>query len=140
MKQLTLVLFYLALNANLSMAQSGPVMTFEKTEIDYGTVALGGDGVRIFKFKNTGTQPLVIKNARGSCGCTVPKWPSEAIQPGKTATIEVKYDTNRAGGFNKNVFVETNETQPQHTLTIKGTIVDKSTTGSTTTTGSGSKR
>ena len=121
------------------MAQSGPVMTFEKTEIDYGTVALGGDGVRIFKFKNTGTQPLVIKNARGSCGCTVPKWPNEAIQPGKTATIEVKYDTSRSGAFTKDVYVETNETQPKHTLTIKGTVVDKNITGSTAT-GSGSKR
>jgi hypothetical protein len=138
MKYFTLVLFYLAINANFAMAQGGPVMTFEKTEIDYGTVALGGDGVRTFKFKNTGNQPLVIKNARGSCGCTVPKWPNEAIQPGKTATIEVKYDTNRAGGFTKQIFVETNENQPQHTLTIKGTVVDKSTTGSTT--GSGSKR
>jgi hypothetical protein len=138
MKQLTLVLFVMAFTANLAMAQSGPVMTFEKTEIDYGTVALGGDGVRIFKFKNTGTQPLVIKNARGTCGCTVPKWPNEAIQPGKTGTIEVKYDTNRAGGFKKDVFVETNETQPQHTLTIKGTVTEKNTTGSTT--GSGSKR
>jgi Protein of unknown function (DUF1573) len=138
MKQLTLVLFLLAFNAINAMAQSGPVMTFEKTEIDYGTVALGGDGVRVFKFKNTGNQPLVIKNARGSCGCTVPKWPNEAIQPGKTATIEVKYDTNRAGTFAKDVYVETNEAQPKHTLTIKGTVVDKSTTGSTT--GSGSKR
>jgi uncharacterized protein (DUF58 family) len=138
MKQLTLFLFALVFTANSAMAQSGPVMTFEKTEIDYGTVALGGDGVRTFKFKNTGTQPLVIKTARGSCGCTVPKWPTEAIQPGKSATIEVKYDTNRAGGFNKEVYVETNETQPKHTLLIKGTVVDKNTTSSTT--GSGSKR
>ena len=139
MKQLTFVLFLLAFTVNTAMAQSGPVMTFEKTEIDYGTVAQGSDGVRYFKFKNTGTQPLVIKNARGSCGCTVPKWPNEAIQPGKSGIIEVKYDTNRPGGFNKNVFVETNETQPQHTLTIKGTVAEKNTTGSTTS-GSGSKK
>lgn len=138
MKQLIFILFALALTANLAMAQSGPVMTFEKTEIDYGTVAQGSDGVKYFKFKNTGTQPLVIKNARGSCGCTVPKWPNEAIQPGKTGTIEVKYDTSRSGGFSKNVFVETNEIQPQHTLTIKGIVLDKTTTGSTS--GSGSKR
>ena len=138
MKQLTFILFALALSANYAMAQSGPVMTFEKTEIDYGTVVQGGDGVRYFKFKNTGNQPLVIKNARGSCGCTVPKWPAEAIQPGKTGVIEVKYDTNHPGAFTKNVFVETNEAQPQRTLTIKGIVTDKNTTGSTT--GSGSKR
>lgn len=138
MKQLTFLIFALALTANTAMAQSGPVITFEKTEIDYGTVVQGGDGVKYFKFKNTGNQPLVIKNARGSCGCTVPKWPTEAIQPGKTGMIEVKYDTNRPGGFIKNVFVETNENQPQHTLTIKGIVVEKSTAVSTS--GSGSKR
>jgi hypothetical protein len=120
------------------MAQNGPVMTFEKTEIDYGTVALGGDGVRFFKFKNTGNQPLVIKNARGSCGCTVPKWTKEAIQPGKSGIIEVKYDTNRAGAYTKDVYVETNETKPNHTLTIKVNVVDKTTVSSTN--GSGSKR
>ena len=138
MKQLTFLLFALALTANTAMAQSGPVITFEKTEIDYGSVALGSDGVKYFKFKNTGNQPLIIKNARATCGCTVPRWPTEAIQPGKTGTIEVKYDTNHAGIFTKNVFVETNENQPQHTLTIKGIVVEKSTAVSTT--GSGSKR
>jgi hypothetical protein len=138
MKQLTLFLFALVFTTNSAMAQSGPVMTFEKTEIDYGTVALGGDGVRYFKFKNTGNQPLVIKNARGTCGCTVPKWPKEAIQPGKSGIIEVKYDTNRAGAYTKDVYVETNETKPNHTLTIKVNVVDKTTVSSTN--GSGSKR
>ena len=138
MKQLTFLLFALALTANTAMAQSGPVITFEKTEIDYGSVAQGSDGVKYFKFKNTGNQPLVIKNARATCGCTVPRWPTEAIQPGKTGIIEVKYDTNRTGSFTKNVFVETNENQPQHTLTIKGIVVEKSTAVSTS--GSGSKR
>ena len=139
MKKIIFTLTLVAVFTGMVRAQNGPVMTFEKTEIDYGTVAQGGDGVRYFKFKNTGTQPLVIKNARGSCGCTVPKWPNEAIQPGKSGIIEVKYDTNHAGGFTKNVFVETNETQPQHTLTIKGTVTEKNTTGSTTS-GSGSNR
>ena len=138
MKQLTFLLFALVFTANIAMAQSGPVITFEKTEIDYGSVALGSDGVKSFKFKNTGNQPLVIKNVRATCGCTAPRWSTEAIQPGKTGTVEVKYDTNRAGVFAKNLFVETNETQPQHTLTIKGVVVEKSTTVSTT--GSGSKR
>lgn len=129
----------LALLASFATAQSGPVMTFEKSEIDYGNIALGADGVRIFKFKNTGTEPLVVKNARGSCGCTVPKWPNEAIPVGKTGIIEVKYDTNRAGQFTKAVYVETNEANPQHTLTIKGTVVEKN-NGAVGANSSGSKR
>ena len=77
----------LVLCVSFTKAQSGPVMTFEKLEVDYGTIALGADGVRVFKFKNTGNEPLVIKNAKGTCGCTVPKWPNEPIAPGKTGVI-----------------------------------------------------
>ncbi len=139
MKKIIPTFLFLALFASFVTAQSGPVMTFEKSEIDYGNIALGADGVRIFKFKNTGTEPLVVKNARGSCGCTVPKWPNEAIPVGKTGIIEVKYDTNRAGQFTKAVYVETNEANPQHTLTIKGTVVEKS-NGSVGANSSGSKR
>ena len=125
MKKVFSILFLLALAASAAKAQNGPVMTFEKTEIDYGNVVQAGDGVRIFKFKNTGTEPLIIKNARGSCGCTVPKWPSEPIKPGQTASIEVKYDSNRLGSFSKTVTVETNEEVGKHLLTIKGNIYEK---------------
>ncbi len=139
MKKIIPTFLILALFASFATAQSGPVMTFEKSEIDYGNVALGADGVRIFKFKNTGTEPLVVKNARGSCGCTVPKWPNEAIGSGKTGIIEVKYDTNRPGQFTKAVYVETNEANPQHTLTIKGTVIEKN-NNAVGANGSGSKR
>ena len=125
MKKLISSFFILALCVSFAKAQSGPVMTFEKFEIDYGTLILGADGVRFFKFKNTGTESLVIKNARGSCGCTVPKWPDTPIGAGKTGVIEVKYDTSRPGSFSKTVYVETNETNSQHTLTIKGVVVEK---------------
>lgn len=139
MNKLISTFLALVLCVSFAKAQSGPVMTFEKSEMDYGTIALGADGVRLFKFKNTGTEPLVVKNAHGSCGCTVPKWPDTPIGVGKTGVIEVKYDTSRSGTFSKSVYVETNEANPQHTLVIRGTVVEKKndTVGAN---GSGSKR
>jgi Protein of unknown function (DUF1573) len=126
MKKVLATLVLLASIAVITKAQNGPVLSFEKTEIDYGNVVQNSDGVRIFKFKNTGTEPLVIKNATGSCGCTVPKWPSEPIKPGQTAVIEVKYATDRLGPFNKNVKVETNEPSgTSHTIKIKGNVYEK---------------
>jgi Protein of unknown function (DUF1573) len=104
---------------------NGPAMTFEKTEMDYGTIAQGSDPLRKFKFKNTGTQPLEIKAAQGSCGCTVPAYKKEAIQPGETGEIEVRYDTNRIGGFTKSVTLTTNEATPTRILMIKGTVQEK---------------
>jgi Protein of unknown function (DUF1573) len=103
----------------------GPVMTFEKTEVDYGTIAQGADPLRRFKFKNTGTEPLIIKNARGSCGCTVPSYKKEPIAPGESSEIEVRYDTQRIGDFSKSVTIDTNEGDQSRVLMIKGHVNEK---------------
>jgi hypothetical protein len=103
----------------------GPVMTFEKTEIDYGTIAQGADPLRRFKFKNTGTEPLIIKEAHGSCGCTVPSYKKEPIAPGETSEIEVRYDTQRPGEFTKSVTITTNEVAASRVLVIKGKVNEK---------------
>jgi hypothetical protein len=125
MKKILAALFIWGSTFSVLLAQSGPAMSFEKTEIDYGTIVQGSDGVRVFKFKNTGTESLIIKNARGSCGCTVPKWTSEPIKPGQIGQIEVKYETNRLGAYTKNIYVETNETNPNHTLYVKVNVIEK---------------
>lgn len=124
MKHLLAVLALLAFGANTSFAQtaSGPTMTFEQTTIDYGTIEQGAEPLRQFKFTNTGSEPLIIKDARGSCGCTVPTYPKEPVMPGESATIDVRYDTQRVGQFTKTVTLSTNETVESRTLTIKGEV------------------
>jgi hypothetical protein len=102
--------------------ENGPVIKFEQTMMDYGTIDKGADGKRVFIFKNTGKEPLIISNARGSCGCTVPKWPNQPIAPGQSGQIEVVYDTKRVGPFTKTVTVNSNATEPTVVLTIKGTV------------------
>lgn len=121
---LTLLAFF-SIAANAQNKVSGPVMQFDKTEIDYGTIAQGSDPLRKFKFKNTGTAPLIIKSAQGSCGCTVPQYKKEPIGSGETSEIEVRYDTNRVGPFTKTVSIQTNEGDQPRVLVIKGTVVEK---------------
>ena len=127
MKKVLSILTMLALVAVVARAQKvgSPVMTFEKTEIDYGTIAQGSDPLRKFKFKNTGTEPLVITGARGSCGCTVPNYKKEPVMPNETADIEVRYDTQRVGPFTKTVTIESNEGSQPRVLTIKGVVTEK---------------
>ena len=86
-------------------AQSGPVIKWESTTVDYGTINQGDNGSREFELTNTGNAPLIISNATGSCGCTVPVWPKEPILPGQKSAIKVHYDTNRLGSFTKTVTV-----------------------------------
>jgi hypothetical protein len=102
---------------------NAPVITFEKTTHDYGTVTKGGDGTCEFKFKNNGIEPLILSNVTSSCGCTVPEWPREPILKGKSASIKVKYDTNRVGPINKTITVLSNAKVASIQLRIVGNIV-----------------
>jgi hypothetical protein len=95
---------------------------FVSKVVDYGTIEHNADGARKFVFTNNGTEPLLIKNAKGSCGCTVPTWPREAIAPGATAEIGVKYATNRVGKFTKTITLTTNASKKPVILTIKGEV------------------
>ena len=95
---------------------------FESKVVDYGTIEHNANGVRKFVFKNNGTEPLIIKNAKGSCGCTVPTWPKEPIAPGVIAEIGVKYATNRIGKFTKTITLTTNADKRPVILTIKGVV------------------
>ncbi|GGK12293.1 hypothetical protein GCM10007962_03310 [Yeosuana aromativorans] len=101
----------------------GAKIEFETETIDYGTIENNADGNREFKFTNTGNAPLVITNAKGSCGCTVPTWPKEAIAPGESSVIKVHYATNRTGAFSKSVTLISNAVNaPTKVLHIKGTV------------------
>lgn len=103
--------------------ENAAVLSFEEEVVDYGTIEQGADGVREFVFTNTGKSPLIISNAVGSCGCTVPTWPKEPIKPGQKAAIKVKYDTKRIGAINKSVTITSNATEPTKIIRIKGTVV-----------------
>ena len=102
----------------------GAGIVFETETIDYGTIEHNADGARKFVFTNNGNKPLIISNAQGSCGCTVPTTPKEPIAPGAKGEIGVKYATDRVGAFTKTVTVTSNaEGQPTKVLTIKGTVL-----------------
>ena len=101
---------------------------FETTVIDYGTIEKGADGVRVFKFKNTGNAPLVVTSVKSSCGCTVPKKPEAPVLPGETGEIEVKYDTKRVNPIRKTITVTSNAETPTVALKIKGNVIDPSNT------------
>jgi hypothetical protein len=104
---------------------NAPIMSFDTKEHDFGTFEQDGYGTYLFMFTNTGKEPLVIKEAHGSCGCTVPKWPHDPIAPGKQDTIKVTYDTHRVGVFQKTVTITSNAKESPVVLSIKGKVTAK---------------
>lgn len=128
MKKIVVFLFIglisLAVNAqDNTKEENAPMFEFDSEMIDYGKVDLGADGVRVFKFKNVGKSPLVITKVQSSCGCTVPKKPTEPIMPGNSGEIEVKYDTKRPGGFSKTITIHSNANEPIKRIKIKGIVL-----------------
>ena len=119
------IMFIAVLGMNTLNAQieKGAKIEFSKETHDYGNIKYGGDPLCTFEFKNTGDEPLIISNAKGSCGCTVPEWPKEPIAPGASGSIRVKYDTNRPGPINKNVTITSNAiNEPNKVIRIKGEV------------------
>jgi hypothetical protein len=110
-------------------APVGPLtsLEFEEDTYDFGEIMEGEKVVHVYKFNNTGKEPLVISNAKGSCGCTVPEWPREPIPVGGSGEIRVQFDSKgkgKVGGATqaKKVTITAN-TDPANTfLNIKGKV------------------
>lgn len=98
-----------------------PVLSFDKSEHDFGTINEGDVVETAFTFTNTGNSDLTILAARGSCGCTVPEYPKNTpIAPGETGEIKVKFDSaNKPGNQTKTVTLTTNTERGREILRIK---------------------
>lgn len=116
----------LGANTEAGMSPDLTTVSFEQTQFDFGRI---NEGVKVktkFAFTNTGTKPLLIAHAAGSCGCTVPEWPREPIAPGKSASIDVEFDSNgKKGEQLKTVTVTTNTDPKENMLYIKATVTPK---------------
>jgi hypothetical protein len=104
----------------------GPLTTvrFEETRYDYGTVEQGEKVIYVFKFQNTGSEPLVLSDVRPSCGCTTPKWTREPVAPGEDGEIHVEFDTKGKSGQQTKTVTVTANTDPSKTvLTVAGEVL-----------------
>ena len=90
---------------------------------NFGTIIQDESPEFEFTFTNTGNEPMIISNAKGSCGCTVPIWPKEPIAPGETGSINVKFSSKgKQGTQNKTVTLTANTTPPTTKLRVTGEI------------------
>ena len=101
----------------------GQEIWFDEYMHDYGVIEKDGDGTWSFVFKNIGEKPFVINRVRSTCGCTVPEWPKEPIEPGASGEITVIYDTKKTGTFLKSVIVYSSAANSPVKLQIKGKVV-----------------
>jgi len=115
----TVVLFAMLLVSAIVQAQE---FEFKSETIDYGKIQNGSNGTRVFEFTNIGEAPLIIKQIKSTCGCTIPKKPTEPIMPGEKGEIKVSYDTKRIGGFSKAITIFSNAKTERKMLKLKGYV------------------
>jgi hypothetical protein len=108
----------------LNNATGSALCVWENTVIKLGKIKKNQPVEAVFKVKNTGTTPLLIMDAKASCGCTVAKFPKDPILPGMTAEITATYNAAAVGPFNKTVTITTNSEAGVEILTITGEVVE----------------
>ncbi|MCD9585353.1 DUF1573 domain-containing protein [Tenacibaculum maritimum] len=108
------------------ISKGAPAIKFDRTVHDFGTVNEGEIVETSFTITNSGNSNLVITNAQATCGCTVPVWPKEAIAPGKTGEIKVKFNTSgKPNKQSKSVTLHTNTAQGREVVKITGMVTPK---------------
>ncbi len=101
------------------------ILSLTERTIDFGVVEEGQLVTQVFTFTNTGEGPLLLMDAKGSCGCTVPQWPRDYIQAGETASITVEFNSkNKRGRRNQKVTITANTDPPQNFLYLTGEVID----------------
>lgn len=137
MKRLLLASLFLGITAFAVQAQdtrttpntvknssTAPEFKFTSEEYNFGTIKQGEVVAHEYTFTNTGKEPIIITDARGSCGCTVPVWPKEPIKAGESGTIKVSFNSaGKLGMQDKTVTITSNAANNPVILHVKGNIV-----------------
>lgn len=107
-------------------------ITFSENSRDFGDITQGDKVSHIFKFKNTGTAPLIISNVQTTCGCTVPEWPKEPIAPGAAGEISATFNSaNKSGIQQKVITIYSNAANDQATVKIIANVFQPKKTDNT---------
>lgn len=126
---LSLFVLLLALPSVAQQKQAESKMTFiDEVSYDFGEVERrGGDLIKVFRFQNDGTAPLIIKKVAKSCSCITASFSRKPIMPGQVGEIRLKYEPHKAevGKFHKVVQIYTNTSKGVHLLTIQGNSLPK---------------
>ena len=123
MKRILSFASLILVTVSVAMTLPSALFTWAKTTHDFGRIIQGKPVTAEFTFTNTGELPLLIKHAKGSCGCTGVDYPKAAILPGQAGRIKATFNAAASGTFNKSVLVESNAEGGTTLLYVKGEVV-----------------
>jgi hypothetical protein len=118
----TVILALVILSCSHGIIKNDALIHFENKEHDFGKLSLKKEAQITFQFTNPGNTPLVIFDVKTSCGCTVPDWTKNPVNPGGHGEIKIKYDAESPGAFHKTITVYFNGEASPETLSVKGQV------------------
>lgn len=99
---------------------------FAEETHDFGKITQGKPVSFVFKYTNTGEEPLIISAVESTCGCTVPSVEPKQGTPvlkGQGGSITITYNAAVAAPFTKFVKITSNSKTPLKMLYIKGEVI-----------------
>lgn len=93
-------------------ANNTTIEWIDGTTKDFGKIKEGEKLTVVFKFKNTGSKPLIFSDVHAGCGCTVAEKPEKPIAPGETGEIKGEFDSNNKTGMQSKNITATSNTDP----------------------------
>jgi hypothetical protein len=118
----TVILALVILSCSHGIIKNDALIHFENKEHDFGKLSLKKEAQTSFQFTNPGNTPLVIFDVKTSCGCTVPEWTKNPVNPGNKGVIKIKYDSEFPGAFHKTITVYYNGEASPETLSVRGQV------------------
>lgn len=106
---------------SLLFAQTSPPLSWKTQVYDFGVIIEGMSCTANYIFTNTGNRPLIIDNVRTNCSCIVPYWENIAIEPNQTGVLQIVFEIDKPGIFNKGIFVTFKGYKTSETLQMKAT-------------------
>lgn len=104
--------------------QNGPKITFAEASHDFGDITQGDRVTYVFKYENTGNEPLILSNVRTTCGCTAPNWSREPLAPGESADLTISFNSRGKSGMqNKIITVMSNSVNSEERVKITANVL-----------------
>lgn len=108
----------------MAQPKADDVIKLNTEKHDFGKIKQNVPVIYFFEIKNTSDKPVVIENAWGSCGCTIPEVPKEPIMPGKTTKMKVQYSAASLATFDKDVYIKLAGIEAPKVVKIKGEVLE----------------
>jgi hypothetical protein len=104
-----------------------PVVEFDHTSFDFGTILQDKPVEHVFVLTNTGKSALIIRKVSASCGCTAVQPEKTTVAPGEKTVIRAVFNpAGRDGNQKKAITVITNDPRRSKTILWINGIVTKS--------------